>query len=230
MALKRTSRTRKRELEQPDRFETALNKTIQFILKNKLQASIGLGIIVALCIIVAGMQYFAYRSENKAFALLGQGMNQYRSVIQQTGPEKAYRDVAKDFQQIIQKYPGNNGSKLAMFVFGNICYRAGSYDQAIELYQQSLINFEGFPFFKNLALSGLAYSYEAKKDYDTAAKFFETIVSTPDAGFKDEALFNLAEIYAHLGNRDQRSNAFKKIISDYPDSIYLEIAKEKGAG
>ena len=56
------------------------------------------------------------------------------------------------------------------------------------------------------------------------------LVSAPDYGMKDESLFNLAQIYAGMGNYEGRLNALKKIISDYKDSMYFQIAKESIPG
>jgi hypothetical protein len=44
---------------------------------------------------------------------------------------------------------------------------------------------------------------------------------------KDEAFFNLGRIYELMGENEKSTAAFKKIISDYTDSIYIELAKEK---
>ena len=56
------------------------------------------------------------------------------------------------------------------------------------------------------------------------------IVTTPDYSIKDEALFNLGELYAEMGDNVKSIDAFKKILSDHAGSIYIEIAKEKVAG
>jgi hypothetical protein len=52
-------------------------------------------------------------------------------------------------------------------------------------------------------------------------------VTTPDYSIKDEALFNLGELYAETGDQDKSINAFKKILSDHSGSMYTEIVKEK---
>ena len=83
------------------------------------------------------------------------------------------------------------------------------------------------PFLKNLILSGLGYSYKAKKDYKTSAKYFEIILAIPDNSVKDEALFNLGELYAEIGDKDKSTDAFNKILSDHSGSMYTEIVKEK---
>ena len=230
MAQKRVSRSRKRDLEQPDRFTNFTHNLLQFATKHKVYLSVALGLIITLSIAIAGMLYFANKAEDKALALLAQSQNKYQTIIKNSSPDQAYLDVANDFKLIMQKYPGKMGGKLAQFMFANICYQAGYYDQAIELYNQSLSDFGDNPFIKNLILSSLGYSHEAKKEYKPAAKYFEMLVSSPDYSMKDEALFNLAQIYAGMGNYERRLNAFKKIISDHKDSMYLEVAKESIPG
>ena len=112
-------------------------------------------------------------------------------------------------------------------MYANICYNAGDFDAATKLYNKALSDFENNPFVKNLILSSIAYCQEGKKDYNTAAKYLEMIMSGSDDANKDETLFNLGRLYAVLGNKDKSAEAFNKIISDYKDSSYLEIAKEK---
>ena len=230
MVRKRVSRSRKRDLEQPDRLTNFAQNLLQFATKHKIYLSTALGLVITLSIAIAGWLYFANKAEDKALALLAQSQNKYQAIIENSTPELAYLDVANDFKLIMQKYSGKMGGKLAQFIFANICYQAGYYDQAIELYNQSLSDFGDNPFIKNLILNSLGYSHEAKKEYKPAAKYFEMLVSASDYRMKDEALFNLAQIYAGTGNSERRLNALKTIISDYKDSIYLEIAKESLPG
>lgn len=224
------SRSRKRDLEQPDRFTNFTHNLLQFATKHKVYLATALGLIITLSIAIAGWLYFANRAEDKALALLAKSQNKYQTIIKNSSPDQAYLDVADDFKLIMQKYPGKMGGKLAQFIFANICYQAGYYDQAIELYNQSLSDFGDNPFINNLILGSLGYSHEAKKEYKPAAKYFEMLVSNPDYSMKDESLFNLAQIYAGMGNFEQRLNALKTIISDYKDSMYFEIAKESIPG
>jgi hypothetical protein len=47
---------------------------------------------------------------------------------------------------------------------------------------------------------------------------------------KDVALFNLGRLYGELGDGPKSREAYGRLVSDYTDSIYFEIAKEKAAG
>jgi tetratricopeptide (TPR) repeat protein len=227
MAQKLISRSRKRDLNGPDEFISFWTKSFDFITAHKVQTSCALGFFLVLLIIAAITLYFLKQSEDKAFSLLEQGIAKYQTLLKTEGPDKAYKDTGKDFEQIIKKYSGRKGGKLAKFFYADMCYDAKDYDQAITLYNGLLADFNEEPFLKNLVLSGLGYTYEAKKDYKTASGYFEMLATAQDYPIKDEALFNLGEIYADIGNKDKSKNAFKKILSDHPESMYTEIIKEK---
>lgn len=230
MAKKRISRSRKRDLAAPDEFITFWTKSIDFATKNKMMVLCILGFIVVFIVVATGLLFFLKKSEDTAFALLQQNITKYQMLLNNNGPEKAYLDVEKDFQSIIEKYSGRAGGKNARLIYADICYTAKDYDNAIELYKKSLEDFNDEPFIKNLIIDSMGYSYTEKKDYKTAAKYFEMLASLPNYSLKDEALFNLGEIYIALGDHEKSIDAFKKILSDHTDSIYIEIAKEKVAG
>jgi tetratricopeptide (TPR) repeat protein len=230
MAKKRVSRSRKRDLNEPDEFISFWTKVFGWISEYKLIFSSALGVMVVVIIVIMGMVYFIKKSEDKAFALLQQGIVNYQTKLETSTPETAYLDVKKDFQLILDKYSNRAGGKLAGFIYANICYAEKDYDKAIELYNQSLANFNGELFIKDLILNGLGYAYLSKKDFKNAAKYFEIIASDPDYKIKDEALFNLGELYAAMGDQDKSKTAFKQIISDHSDSMYIELVKERVTG
>ena len=230
MTKKRISRSRKRELEAPDEFITFSQRLIGFSTAHKEKMLTGLGIVVALIMGFMGRQYVMERAENKAFALLGQNMGKYEAITRNTSPEEAYVGVEKDFQQILEKYSGSEGGKIARIMFANICFNGGDYDRAIHLYDTSLEEFTEVPFIRNMILNSLGHAHEKKKDYPAAVTYFERSVQEPNSALESDALFNLGVLYAEMGRHDKSTDAFKKIISGHSDSIYYEIAKERLAG
>lgn len=229
MAAKRISRARKRDLEDPDEFMTFWTKLFDYTVEHKVQVSGALTFLVVLIIVAAVTVYYLKQSEDKAFFLLQQGVAKYQTLMKAGNPKQAFLEAEKDFGRIMKKYSARKGGKLARFTYAEMCYTAGDYDKAIANFSKLLVDFNDEPFLKNRVLSGLGYSYNAKKDYKTAVKYFEMIVTTPDFSYKDEALFNLGELYAKIGEKDKSLDAFKKILSGSPGSMYTEIAKEKVA-
>ena len=145
MAKKR-KKTRKELLKEPDEFMTLTGKVIGFAVDHKTQLTYGLGIILALVIIASGVRFFSIRAETKASAMLDQSLTEYNSLKAQKSPDEVYRAVAGGFQNILQKYSGKDSGKVARLIYANICYDAGQYKQAIELYSLSLNDFENHPY------------------------------------------------------------------------------------
>ena len=227
MARKSVSRSRKRDLNNPDEFISFWTKLFEFVTAHKVQVSCAVGAFLILLIIGAGFFYYQKKSENKAFSLLQEGIVKYQALLKAEGPEKALKGTEKDFERIINNYSQRQGGILARLYYADMCYAAKDYDKAITLYNPLLAELADEPFLKNLVLNGLGYCYEAKKDYNTASGYFEMVATSQDYPVKDEALFNLGEMYAAAGNKEKSITAFKKILSDYPESIYTEIVREK---
>ena len=235
MAFKRVSRARKRDLEEPDRITGFLNEFSEFATKYKVHLLAALGLLVAVIIGVSGVFYFTNKAENKASALLGRGLHKYLTIANQSGLDQAYLEVVDDFNLIINQYSGKQGGKIAKLMFANICYDSGKYGQAIELYNQSLKDFDDNPFLKKLILSSLAYSHLAQKDYRAAADYFEMIASVPDASMQDEALFNLAMVLERQGKRAESIENLERALKVNPNNkmakkFLLKLKGDSGEG
>ncbi|MFH1642633.1 MAG: tetratricopeptide repeat protein [Nanoarchaeota archaeon] len=227
MAKKRVTRSRKRELEEPDKFISFTTKIIVFLAKYKtflLSVAIAIMLII---VAISSFYYYSDRAESKASVMLANSLAKYEKIKTEQGAVKAYQEVSDDFIQIVENNWGKDSAKLATVMYANICYNAGEFDRATELYNKALSGFENNPFVKNLIFNGIAYSCEGKKDYNAAVEYFNKILSGPDDKIKDETLFNLGRLCAVMGDKDKSIEAFNKIISDYKDSIYIDLAQEK---
>lgn len=225
--MARAKKSRKELLKKPDEFMTFTGKAIRFVSEHQTAISYALCAVVAIVLVIFGYRFFAQRAEAKAFAMLEQTMAKYEAQKKATSAEEAYRDVSAEFQRIVKKYGGNAGGKIARASYANISYAAGDYNKAIELYKRSLVDFQDHPMVYNLILSDLGYAYEQLGDNPNAVVYFEKIASSPDASNRDEALFNLGLLYEKLGDTDKSHQAFKQLLSSYPNSTYFDIVEEK---
>lgn len=222
--------TRKQLLKEPDEFLTFSAKLFNLTVTYSKQITIAAAVVVALIVVFSGWRYFSSRAESKAFAMLGKANRDYMMANTTGGGQEAYQAVKADFQRLLDKHGGKQAGKIARVEFADICYNAGNYDQAVSLYQTALPDFEKNPFYKYRIMASLGYAHAGKKDFRQAARYFELIVNAPDAPGKDEALFNLAGIYGSMGEADKSEATFGRIVSDFSDSIYTPIAREKSAG
>jgi tetratricopeptide (TPR) repeat protein len=227
---KRKKISRKKLLKEPDEFITFSGRMFQFTMEHKTQLTYAVSIVIALIVLLSGYRFFALRSENKALALLDQATEKYQAALQDQDLNAAYRAVSGDFQIILNKYGSKEGGKLAQVMFANICYDAGEYGKAVELYKKSLKNFENYPLIQNLILSGLGYAHEQLNENQLAASYFEQIAASDVQILRDEALFNLGVLYDKLGENEKSAKAFNRIMSDHQDSVYIDMVKERSAG
>ncbi len=219
--------TRKELLKKPDEFITVTARVLQWAAKRKKQLVYSLVAVVGLALLVATYQFAASRSERTAFRLLAENLAKYEDLRSEQDPEKAYEAVSEKFQRLINQYGGNDGGRLTRVAYANICFEAGRYQEAIDLYERALSDFEGQPLIRNLILSGLGYAHEQLKDFETAVKFFDRLAHDPKVLMPDAAWFNLGCLYAELGETEKSRQAFQKILSDYRDSMYYEMVKER---
>ena len=223
-------KSRKELLKKPDEFITITGKLIRLATDYQKQISYILCAIVAVGLVFMGYRFFAQRSEAKAFSMLEKTMAQYEAGKTATSPEEAYRKVSTEFQRIVEKYKGNAAGKLARVSYANISYSAGEYQKAVELYKPALNDFKDHPLVYQLILNGLGYAYQKLGDNRTAVTYFEKVASITDSSIRDEVLFNLGLLYEKLGDRERSERAFQQILSNYPNSMYFDIVKEKLLG
>ena len=229
MAKKR-KKTRKELLREPDEFMTISGKLIGFAVDHKNQLAYALGIIVVLALIISGYRFFSIRAENNASALLDKSLTKYNSIKADKKPDEVYGEVSADFLFILNKYKGKESAKLARLIYANICYNAGKYKQAIELFETALTDFMKYPVIHHQILSNLGYTYEQKEDYATAAGYFEKISAAPEPIMRDEALYHLGRLYDKLGEKEKSREAYNKILTDHQDFIYIDLVKERMSG
>jgi tetratricopeptide (TPR) repeat protein len=224
---KKKRMTRKQLLKEPDEFITFSGKLIQFGMRYKTQLIYVAAILVGLIVVVSGYRFFSIRSENNAETLLNQAVAKYQTALNGQDSEKAYQTVSEDFQLILNKYGSKNSGKIARVIFANICFDAGDYAKAIELYRQSLEDFKKHAFMINLIRNDLGYAHEQLNDIPMAVSYFEKIAENQEPILRDDALFNLGVLYENSGDHQKSADAFQRIITEHPDSMYIEMVKER---
>lgn len=227
--MAKVSLARKKELNEPDELINFSNQAAEFVRENKEKV---IGVIAALVLIVVGITGFQLYSayyEKTAFIAFSEDMKWYETRGEDAKP-KTLKEIKEKSDLFFKKYSGSVAGTLAKAKYASIFYSEADYNSAIELYGKLLKDLSGDSALKSMALSGLAYSYEAAKKYDDAIKTFESITEEKSSVKKAEALFHLGVLYELQGNTEKSRDAFKKIVSDHSDSVFLEIAKEKTAG
>jgi tetratricopeptide (TPR) repeat protein len=157
-------------------------------------------------------------------------MAKYQAEVEQKNSAEAISSVKDDFDLLIDSYGNTPAGRLARVFYGHICIAGQEYDKAIENYSRALVEFNGEPSMTKVILNGLALAYQQKGAYPQAIAYYRKLVDGPGSMLKDAALFNLGKLHGQIGQLEKSRQAYQRLNSDFPNSIYANIAREKITG
>ncbi|NOX33639.1 MAG: tetratricopeptide repeat protein [Deltaproteobacteria bacterium] len=224
MAEQRVSNERKKELGQVDPFQESLLKAARYAKEYKKPLILITGAIVVAAMVFSGIMYNFHKAEDTASILVDHALTKYANV---KDPVKGYLACKNDFQTIFADYANTTAGRLAKVKFAKICYEASKFDQSYKYYKQSLETFKDKALVENFILASLGHVSLARKDFESAKKYFLQIEKGQTDLLKDEARFALAMLYKANNNTAESKKMYEKIVTEYGNSIYRPIAKSK---
>lgn len=220
--------TRKELLKEPDEFLTLSSRFLGWAARHRREINTALLAVFALALVVSGYLYYANRQEAQAGVLFGQALAKYDRLA--ADPAKAVREVSPDFRRITGEYGGTSNGRMAGLVYANLCYQAGDFAQAAELYKTSLERFADQPLIRFQILKSLGYTYEGLKEPAAALPYFERALAVADKALQDDLLFQIGDLQARLGNKAKSEETFKRLLSEFGDSPYANLVRPRVGG
>jgi tetratricopeptide (TPR) repeat protein len=220
----RVTNDRRKELEELDPFQENLLKVFEYIKTYKKQLLFIAFGFVAVIVIFSVVILNIKSSGNKASLLLNETLTKYTKT---KDPKKAYLAVENDFSKLFEDYSNTSAGKMAKIKFAKICYDASNYQKAYDLYKEALADFKSDTAIETLILSSLGRTCLSLENYKEAELYFEKITKKDGSLLKDEALFNLGMIAEKSGKKDASDDFYKKIVAEYPESLYKSLAQNK---
>jgi tetratricopeptide (TPR) repeat protein len=220
--------TRKELLKEPDEFLTLSSRALGWAASHRREINTAVSAVLALALVVSGYLYYTNRQEAQAGELFGQALAKYDRLA--ADKAQAVREVSPDFRRITGEYGGTANGRMAGLVYANLCYQAGDYAQAAELYKASLDRFADQPLIRFQILKSLGYTYEGLKEPAAALPYFERALAVADKALQDDLLFQIGDLAARLGNKAKSEETFKRLLSEFGDSPYANLVRLRVRG
>ncbi len=220
------SNERKRELEEPDQFVEASSKALVYANEKKYHI---LTLIIAIFFICVGITFYLDSLKSKEVAAsesLSKTVDNYEKLVTEKNSSKALKEFGEKFEKFIDNHSGTTASGLAMIKYGDICFKEGNFEKAVVYYKKALNEHESGAV-KNIILCNLGYTYEALKDNKNAKDYFLKVKAQINNLKKDEALFHFAMIYESEKDTVKSQEIFNTLKTDFSDSVYADLVKEK---
>lgn len=200
----------KQELKSPDVFQSTAERIGDYISANKARVILSGSALGCAIIIALGIYFYWNYYSTSALKLYAKAQG---NILKSGDNKETIDENIKIFQELIEKYPYSWSGRMGYYHLGNIYYNNGEIDKAIKSYEQFVdkagSDKTGVKF---LALTSLGYSYEVKKDFKEALKYFEQAQKAYNVGFEAIGLRNLARAYEALKNKEKALEYYKKAL------------------
>ncbi|MDL2274789.1 hypothetical protein LJC22_01515 [Desulfosarcina sp. OttesenSCG-928-G10] len=217
-----------KKLREPDRFMRFSQNLIALGHQHIKPILIGFGALLVIALVWTVTHQMKAATEREASAKLATLMTTYSAALgRNVDPKAALASVSAEFSAFFTEYGNTRSGQLARIDYGDICYRAGDADGAIASYTLAENAVGQEPAVKALIRSGLGYAHSLKKNYAEAARYFEMIAGGPDPTLKDDAVFNLAQIYGITGEKEKEAVMVNRLLTEFSGSLYTALLKEQ---
>jgi TolA-binding protein len=225
-------------LKQND-FAIRMAKTTEWMATNRERIVMGLVAVVALVVIVSAYSWWSGRTETKAEALLAVGMLTFEAPIvpaptvpgatQQTGtfPSELARSEAAlaAFQQVVDQYPSTRAGLAARYHHAAALTALGRYTDAAQGFQTAA-EAGGGSLYGATARLGEAEALIAAGQFDRGLPILESLAAEREGMLPvDGVLMQLARGYQLAGKQAEARTAFKRVVDEFPDSLFAPQAR-----
>lgn len=215
----------KKELKEPDVFQTSMERLTDYVKENKTIFLV-ISVAIALAVMIAiGIYLYWNHYQSSATELYDKAQN---VLANQTDSPQSAKENIDLLKKLIDNYPHSWSAKIARYQLGNLYYNQGEIDLAIASYKKYLesssVDKAGIRF---LALTSLGYCYEIKKDYKSALRYFEEAQKSNNTGFEAIGYRNIARIYEQLNEKNKALDFYKKALEKTLDPSMSVLIKRK---
>ena len=183
----------------------------------RLAIQVGAGVVVVALIVVGAWAW--YRSqESRGEAALASATTLVLQATPQAAPDVRASAIAA-LEGVLRDHPRFSGAAQAAYQLGNLRYASGAYAQARGAYEVALAK-GGPASLRALSAVGIGYTWEAEKNYASAAAAYEAALKAmPAKAFLyEDTLLALARVQELGGKPGAAAETYQRLLKEIPDT------------
>ena len=207
-------------------FLSGLEHQLQRLQEYRRPVLVGLAVLLLAAAVVGGVFWMDRQASEKAQALEREADRLFmaRSTGDPKNADTLLKEALAKYREVVDQYPRTAAAPLAMFHLANAQAQTNDLPAAIDTYQRFMVVYGGNQALAGLVQQRLAYAYLLKGDREQAAKVFTSIVATPGALLKDQALYELARLEESQSRPEGALAHYQELIKTYPTSPFTSEA------
>lgn len=212
----------RKDLKKPDEFISWTSTALGFVVTHRRQFYLAVVIILLLAGGAFGwLKYSSYRS--------ARSQADFSRALETVRGNRPPAEQINAMTEFLTRHPRGETAPYARYYLALAAFNTGKYDDSIVRFKAILTHRTTNSAVTHLVHIGIAYSFEAKRDYASSETHFQQAADLPGSFPKDQALFGLARVQEKLNRKKEAAATYKKIISLYSGSPLAQYAREKAA-
>lgn len=210
---------------------------VEFINKN---ANLLTWIVGGILVVFTGLTILRTINNNReaeATAIYDAAMVNFQMVQYLTNQQEQQQFLGQQYNNLdkmVKDFPRTLAAARARLFFGQAYYQQANQSGDVQLLKKAeetyleAIASTGSPFYKTVAILGLAQTYEQQQQFAQAFDQYQRVVTQyPDQGFSPTALIGMARCKEMLRDTAQARSIYQQVADQYPDSQWARYAQGK---
>ncbi len=205
----RHKRLSRKELRQPDEFQTFFEDARSFVHENQTRILVfAAGVLVAIAAVVGVLAYQRHKDR-----IAGDRFYAALSALN----DKQYAEAETGFKRLARDDPGREAGRLAQFYLGICLLDQGHLSEARDAFTAYIAQSHD-PVFTSLAAADLAVVYERMGDWKKAQDAYARAAEAPGPE-QLRAQLGVARMMAKQGDKPGAIKTYQKFLKEHPFSV-----------
>jgi len=219
----------KKKLKEPDEFISFTDHAFRFIshhYKRIIAGGVILGVLMAAFFL---FQKWEEKKEGEAYQPFGNALELYQMLDSpyREGSPADYKSLIEKFDEVITKFPSTSSGKLSVLYKGNLHLKLGEFDEATKAYETFLQKAGKEKFYRLLAMEGLGYAHEGKKEYEKAVEAYERMLAMGEGLQVANAYLSKGRCFEKLGKNKEALESYKTFLNLAPKAMMANLVSER---
>jgi tetratricopeptide (TPR) repeat protein len=211
------TKLKRKDLKEPDQFLVASNEFLGFFTRNR---TLLLSVLVGILVVSGGYLFVAYQKSSSSLKM----ESLYFQMTQLVEAEKgsAGEQLISKLKTLLEQFDAGDQKLRAQLLLGDTQYQYNFYDEALTSFQTVLDKVQPGTLSFFMAQSGLAYSYESKKDFKNAIVHYKEIIDQPGESPLFYSYLGLARSYELAQDHQNAMLILREMQTKFPQHAGLE--------
>lgn len=142
-------------------------------------------------------------------------------------PESDPAEAVRALRDFLAAHPRHQAAAEAWYYLGNLLYRKGAHDEALQAFGEATRRGEGL--IVTLSRLGSGYAWEAKGDYSRALGAYQAGLKAarPGSYLYGEFLLGTARSQEQLKQAGEAAASYRRFLKELPKSLWADAVKSR---